>query len=162
MKNLGSLFVTFVLFSNFVSDSNAAEPYATAPSSGLLNDWLRKEIPAATNWDIGGQFRIRYEDKENAGAVANRDFIRHGQDNSKDGVLFREKFHVGYTPQSWVTVYAEGRDSRSTYEKNPTALARRRALAMAQQLEQHGEGVQIVVESSEKVGDFKGVHLEFR
>src|SRR5436190_11315795 len=88
-----------------------------SPSAGLLNDWLRSEYPFATNWDVGGQFRLRYEVRENAGAFPSRDFIRRGQDNSNDELAFREKFHVGYSPQPWLTVYAESRGSRALFDK---------------------------------------------
>ena len=83
----------------------------------LLNEYLQKQFAAASAWDLGGQFRIRYEVKENAGSFPSRDFIRHGQDNGNDYLLLREKFHVGYTPESWVQVYAEGRDSRAFFDK---------------------------------------------
>ena len=70
---------------------------------------------------MGGQFRLRYEDKINAGSFPNRDFIHRGQDNSNDYLLLREKFHISYTPQSWVTVFVEGRDSRAiSDERDPS------------------------------------------
>src|SRR6266550_2394203 len=34
---------------------------------GLLNEVLRQQSPAFTPWDFGGQFRARYEIKENGG-----------------------------------------------------------------------------------------------
>lgn len=91
------------------------------PWRGLLNEWMEKEPPYLSAWDVGGQFRIRYEAKENAGSFPNRDFIEHGQVNSNDYLLLREMFHVGYTPQPWVTVYAEARDSRAfSDERDPS------------------------------------------
>ncbi len=86
-------------------------------SASLLNAWLREQTPAATNWDIGGQLRVRYEDKENAGFVPNRDFIAHGQDNSNDFLELRTKLHLGWTPASWVNFFVEGRDSRVWFDK---------------------------------------------
>src|SRR5258708_40075714 len=35
---------------------------------GLVNEWLRDQSPAFKPWDFGGQFRARYEGKENGGA----------------------------------------------------------------------------------------------
>lgn len=84
---------------------------------GLLTDWLQKTVPAATAWDVGGQFRLRYEDRENAGAFPNRDFIRSGQMNSDDYLLFRERLHLGYAPQSWISFFVEGRDSRALFDQ---------------------------------------------
>src|SRR5436190_10686080 len=105
----------------------AAEPngysaeHPSTASFTSLNDWLRAQEPAFSNWDIGGQFRVRYEARENAGSFPNRDFIERGQDNSNDYLLLREKFHVGYTPQPWVTVFAEARDSRALSDRrNPS------------------------------------------
>jgi hypothetical protein len=89
-------------------------PAATGP--GLLNDWLRQQSPQFKSWDIGGQVRVRFEHKEHfaapgqAGAV---DFRRTGGNSDNTYWLLREKFHVGYTPCPWFSVYAEARDSSS-------------------------------------------------
>lgn len=96
--------------------STTAKP-STANSSGLLNDWLREESTAASAWDAGGQVRLRYEVKDNAGSFANRDFISDGQDNSNDFLMLRTKLHLGYTPASWVNFFVEGRDSRGWWDK---------------------------------------------
>jgi hypothetical protein len=96
-----------------------------APSAGLVNDWLREQSPAFSQWDIGGQFRVRYEVKENAGYVPNRDFTRN-LDNSNDDLLLREKIHVGYTPVNWLNLFVEGRDASAHGDKrnpNPDADA---------------------------------------
>jgi len=89
-------------------------------SPGLLNDWLHQQSPAFTPWDFGGQFRARYEVKENGGSSGgsfpNRDFRRAGVDNDNSFLLLREKLHVGYTPCSWFSIFAEGRDSSSTWD----------------------------------------------
>ena len=84
-------------------------PQTTAASSSVLNDWLRQQ--SVHVWDLGGQVRARYEVKEDGGSFPNRDFRKSGVDNDNSYLLFREKVHVGYTPASWFTAYAEGRDS---------------------------------------------------
>jgi hypothetical protein len=97
--------------------SKSAAPLA---SPGLLNEWLRNQWPALTDWDLGGQFRVRYEVKENGGSFPNRDFRRSGADNDNSYLLLREKVHIGYTPCPWFTAYAEGRDSSATGDdRNP-------------------------------------------
>ncbi len=90
-------------------------------SAGLFNDWLRAQSQPATNWDIGGQFRARYEAKENAGSFPNLDFIRADVQNDNDYFLLRTKFHLGYSPASWVNFFGEGRDSRAwSDERRPS------------------------------------------
>lgn len=105
-------------------------------SSSLLNDWLRKQSEEARVWDIGGEFRLRYENFEGAVRAAsaitsvpagpkplttpvnpNTDFIARGQVNSSDQLLLREKLHVGWSPISWCTVYAELRNSTSDWDR---------------------------------------------
>src|SRR2546423_6224197 len=52
-----------------------AQAKAAAVSPGLLNEWLREQSPAFNPWDLGGQFRARYEIKEDGGSLpASRDF----------------------------------------------------------------------------------------
>ncbi len=101
--------------------ATATTPAKTTPASqGLINDWLREQSAEFKKWDLGGQVRVRYEARENAGFVANRDFTRN-LDNSNDYVLFREKIHLGYTPASWLNLYVEGRDASSHSDKrNPS------------------------------------------
>lgn len=83
-----------------------------APSSGLLNDWLRTQSPEFNAWDLGGQLRARFEYKEFF-AVPNEsaaEFQRLGNPGNAY-VLLRERVHVGYTPSRWFTVYAEMQDA---------------------------------------------------
>ena len=80
------------------------------PSAGTINEWLHNEFPSASAWDIGGQFRVRYEAKGNAGSFPNRDFAQ-GLDSSNDYFLFRTKVHLGWSPTKWLTAYVEGRDA---------------------------------------------------
>lgn len=96
--------------------SSSAPASAPAPSAGLVNDWLRGQSEAWKAWDIGGQFRIRYEVKDNSGSVANRDFIRNANNNN-DELLERVRYHLGYTPASWVTAYVEGRNTLEQWDK---------------------------------------------
>jgi hypothetical protein len=105
-----------------VAHAQGAEPsLATtnppAASAGLLNDWLRKDSELAKPWDLGGQLRLRYDFKENAGSFPNRDFVARGQDNSNDYLLERMKYHIGFTPEPWVTTYVEGRSSFEQWDK---------------------------------------------
>lgn len=86
------------------------------PSAGLLNDWLREQAPAWEQVDLGGQLRIREQARENAGAFPNEDFIRNTGTKSKSDayLLLRETGHIGYTPVSWLTFFAEGRNSTAS------------------------------------------------
>lgn len=98
------------------SASFSPQAKAVPASQGLVNDWLRSQSDEFKKWDLGGQIRVRYEAKENAGYVANRDFTRN-LDSSNDYVLLREKIHLGYTPVSWLNFYVEGRDASSYSDK---------------------------------------------
>lgn len=98
--------------------SEIAARKPNAPSAGLVNDWLREQSPAASDWDVGGQFRVRYESKINAGSFPNRDFLE-GLDNSNDYFLFRTKVHLGWSPANWLTIFSQGRDAHSTGDERP-------------------------------------------
>jgi len=100
---------------NVSATTPAAQPQRN--SEGWLNDWLREQSPAFNAWDLGGEFRLRYEIRDNAGSWPNRDFIREEQDNDNDYLLLRQRVHVGYTPDSWVNVYVEGRNGTVEYDK---------------------------------------------
>lgn len=89
---------------------------AKGPSPGLFNEQLRQAFPEATSWDVGGQFRVRYEARANAGAFPNNDFVRD-KDGSNDALLERLRYHIGYKPNPWVSVYAEGRSSFEQWDK---------------------------------------------
>ncbi|MDB6038557.1 MAG: hypothetical protein JWM99_2398 [Verrucomicrobiales bacterium] len=93
-----------------------------AADPGAINLWLRELAPALTEWDLGVQFRARVEHAESLDAPGAEgidakhgpvDFRKNGGDANNDRVLFRELFHVGYSPVSWATFYVEGRDSSS-------------------------------------------------
>lgn len=97
-------------------------PAVAAQSTGWLNDALRDSSTAFKEWDIGGQFRFRYELTDDAGSYPNRDFIQRGVDNDNDYFLFREKLHVGWTPAPSLKLYLEGRGAQAesdTREPSP-------------------------------------------
>ena len=83
-------------------------------AAGLVNGWLRSESSAFTDWDLGGQFRARYEHHEYLGSV---DFSKTGGHTSDDLMLLRTLVHVGYNPTPWLSVYVEGRDSRGFWDE---------------------------------------------
>ncbi len=119
---LVSLIPTYSLFAQVTEPppGKAAGAPAPLPGPGLMNEWLRTQSPGFTPWDLGSQFRARYEIKEDGGSsggsVPNFDFRRTGVDNDNSFLLLREKLHLGYTPFSWVSVFAEARDSSSTWD----------------------------------------------
>jgi len=120
-SDCNSLLAGVVLFGCLQSPCTAAGQGGAAaapPSGGLVNDWLRDEIPKASAWDVGGQFRTRYEVKENAGSFPNSDFPS-GLDNSNDYFLFRTKAHLGWSPATWFSAYAEGRDAHAVSDARP-------------------------------------------
>jgi len=89
----------------------------TAPSTTLLNDWLRAQSPEFKAWDLGGQIRFRYEDKPNAGTFPNADFIAAGPANDDEFILFRERLHLGYQPESWLKFYVEAQDASGYWDE---------------------------------------------
>jgi hypothetical protein len=113
-----SLILIVVNLCLFGQTLRAAEPETnTKPSTGIINDWLRKESPAASAWDIGVQFRMRSEAKDD-GSFPNRDFGQN-LDHSNDYFLFRTKVHLGWTPSKWITAYVEGRDAHDVSDSRP-------------------------------------------
>jgi hypothetical protein len=94
----------------------SADKKAPQPGTGLVNGWLRSESESFSPWDIGGQVRLRYELKDNAGAFPNRDFIREGQINDNNVLDLRTKVHVGYTPADWANLFVEGRDAHAWFD----------------------------------------------
>lgn len=103
------------------AQTNAPAAPPPGPSAGLVNDYLRQQSDVFNPWDFGGQFRARYELKNNfatpitpaiPGAPVALDFRDKGGNPHNDYVLLREKVHVGYA-QPWFGAYVEGRDSSS-------------------------------------------------
>lgn len=104
------------------------KPKTPAAHPALLNQWLREESPRFETWDIGGQFRLRLEHKENFAAPGASptavDFRNAGGNDDNTYLLLREKFHLGYTPCDWLTVFGEVRDSSShNDDRNPSPEA---------------------------------------
>ena len=93
--------------------ATSGKPSTSAATDGLLDTWLRQQSPAFDNWDIGGQLRIRYEAKDNAGPYPSSDFIASGQVTSNDYFTERLRLHAGYAPSPWLKAYVEGRYSFS-------------------------------------------------
>jgi hypothetical protein len=96
--------------SSFAQTNAPAPKPAAAPNPSLVNGWLRDKWPEASKWDLGGQVRLRYEVKENAGVLGATDFVR-ALPNDNDWLMVRAKVHLGYTPCAWISAYVEGRDS---------------------------------------------------
>jgi hypothetical protein len=111
-----------------------AVPAAAPASAGLMNNWLHKEAEAMRAWDFGGEFRLRYANSAGAVPAAgtltaaspatttapinpNTDFIGAGQPNNNEELLFRKKFHAGYTPVPWFTVHGEFRNSTEKWDQ---------------------------------------------
>lgn len=104
-----------------VSPKSALTTQPPIPSAGLLNDALRLQSPSFNDWDIGGQLRFRYEIKDGAGSFPSRDFISRGVDNENDYLLFRERLHIGWQPESWLKFYVEGRGAQvSSDDRDPS------------------------------------------
>jgi len=97
-----------------------APPPPPQPFPGFINDFMRKQDPYYSVWDIGGSVRLRYELKENGlGLPPNNDFRKTGADN--DNGYFSDKVlvHAGYTDKWW-SVYVQGRSSgTSGDDRNP-------------------------------------------
>jgi hypothetical protein len=86
-----------------------AQLTASDAQPGLVNDWLRSQSSSFSAWDLGGQFRARYENVERLGGAG--DFSASG--NASDNLmLLRTLVHLGYNPTPWLSFYAEARDSR--------------------------------------------------
>ena len=108
------------------TSSIASSSRQARASAGLANDWLREQSSAFKAWDFGGEVRVRYEDKENAGdgSSPSVDFMKvppPGQFNDNNYFLVRTRVHLGYTPVNWFTAYVGGRDAYSDSDRrNPS------------------------------------------
>lgn len=76
----------------------------------FLNGMLREKSPDFEAWDIGAEFRGRYESKDDAGVNPDTDFVP-GIAESRDAIHLREKIHVGYKASPWFSTFVEGRDA---------------------------------------------------
>ncbi|MEY4917955.1 MAG: hypothetical protein RL616_1868 [Verrucomicrobiota bacterium] len=90
-----------------------APPPPPAPFPGFLNEYMRGKDPYANQWDLGGDFRARFEMKEGfgiAGLAGSVDFRDRGKDVNNEYFLFKTKLHAGYTDKWW-SAFAELRSS---------------------------------------------------
>lgn len=89
-------------------------------SAGLANDWLRAQSDFWQPLDLGGQFRTRFEHRENlaiAGQAGAMDFRERGAVHGNTYWLFKTRAHLGYKPTDWLGAYVEGRDSFSENDR---------------------------------------------
>jgi hypothetical protein len=102
--------------------AQTSPPQAQAPS-GFVNNWLRAQDDVWTVFDLGGQFRTRFEHRADLnipGQPGSMDFREHGAPDSNSYWLFRTRAHIGFKPTDWVSAYIEGRDSFSGNDRrNP-------------------------------------------
>jgi hypothetical protein len=101
---------------NAGSASSTMAANGSAAGVGLINGWLRGQSPAWDQWDVGGQFRLRYELKDNAGSFPNLDFVRDAN-NDNSYLLLREKLHLGFMPDPWFKVFLEGQNDTVDWDK---------------------------------------------
>ncbi len=102
-------------------DLSLTEAPKTSP--GYLNEWLRSDDPYMAAWNLGVQYRIRYEVKEGAGAAnagAGADFsAKPGVNLDNHYLLQKTLIRAGYTGK-WFEVFTQARDSSSTGDRRPT------------------------------------------
>jgi hypothetical protein len=119
--------LAFMLVQLGQASAQYAPPPPPAPFQGFVNEWLRKDDPYMSQWDIGGNVRLRYELKDNfaiSGAAGSLDFRDHGADVNNDYFLERIRYRLGYN-EKWWSVLVEGRsslaqsDERSAYTNFP-------------------------------------------
>src|SRR6266404_1404234 len=119
--------VAFMLVQPGQTSAQYAPPPPPAPFQGFVNEWLRKDNPYMSQWDIGGNVRLRYELKDNfaiSGAPGSLDFRDHGADVNNDYFLERIRYRIGYN-EKWWSFLVEGRsslaqsDERSAYTNFP-------------------------------------------
>ncbi len=118
---------TLLLAAGATAQAQYAPPPPPAPFPGFLNEYLRAQDPYMNQWDFGGNYRMRYEDKSGfgiPGVAGSMDFRDHGADVVNQYFIGRLRFHAGYT-DTWWSAYAEGRsstswgDERFAYANNP-------------------------------------------
>ena len=121
------LFGVAPLFAQAGTSTSPAPSPPPAKSAGLINDWLRQQSPSFTNWDIGGQIRARFEDREHYGILGTPgsvDFLAGPANTYNSFLMLREKVHAGYRPFDWLSLYGEARDSTTHNDsRNPNVEA---------------------------------------
>jgi hypothetical protein len=127
MRIVGAAIIVTGVFFCGQGQAQYTPPPPPAPFAGFLNEALRQQNPAATNWDLAGNLRLRYEIKEGSaipGVSGSMDFRDHGADLSNDYFLSRLRLHAGFS-QPWWGVYVQGRssmvagDERFAYPNTP-------------------------------------------
>jgi hypothetical protein len=102
-------------------------PPSPALFKGFINEWLPRDDPFLSKWDLGGAIRLRYEVKEGfaiSGVPGSVDFRDHGADVDNEYLLSRIRFHAAFA-EDWWSVMAEGQsslaagDERWAYANNP-------------------------------------------
>lgn len=96
-----------------------APPPPSAPFPGFINDYMRKQDPYLSVWDIGGAARVRYELKEGGlGLPPANDFRQNTTpttQNDNDYVSTKVLARVAYTDKWW-GAWVEGRSSETWYD----------------------------------------------
>ena len=108
--------------------SNSYAQYTPPPSpqpfAGYLNEWLRQQDPYLSEWDLGGNERVRFEDHQGYGIAGvggtpskpNNDFRAQGADTDNSYWMSKLRLHAGYT-EKWWGAYVEGRSSLESGDK---------------------------------------------
>lgn len=106
--------------------SQYAPPPPARPFTGFINERLRADNVYMSAWDIGANYRLRYEDKRGGGATdagSNWDFSRRAVDDINNSYLLsRIMPRVGYTgKRTAFLVEARGSSSIGDERYNATA-----------------------------------------
>jgi hypothetical protein len=130
--NISLLRALALLVSASSSVAQYVPPPPPRPFPGLANERLRSENVYLSAWDIGVNYRLRYEDKRGAGftdAGSNWDFSERPVDDTDNSYLLsRVMPRVAYTGKR-VAFTVEGRASSSIGDERFNATAPGRALA---------------------------------
>src|SRR5258708_37196921 len=71
-------------------------PPPPTPFQGFINEFFRAQDPYMNQWDFGGNFRARYENKQGfgiPGIAGSVDFRAHGAKVDNDYYLTRTRLH---------------------------------------------------------------------
>lgn len=130
-----------------------APPPPSRPFPGYINEALRAKDVYLSAWDVGANYRVRFEDKLGAGttdAGSNWDFSKRPvDDNNNQYYLSRLMPHVGYTDKWWSFLV----EARSSYSFGDERYA---ATAAGQGLTENDAGVDV-----HQAYLFVGNHKEF-
>jgi hypothetical protein len=133
-NRLRALTATLVLSALGLAPAALAQyvpPPPARPFPGFINEQLRASNVYLSAWDIGINYRARFEDKLGAGttdAGSNWDFSKRPvDDNNNQYLLSRLMPRVAYTGK-WVAFTVEGRSSYSLGDERYNATAAGKAL----------------------------------